>query len=192
MNHLAHLYLSQSNVDLLIGNFIADQVKGKAIYTFSEGIQKGIHMHRDIDSFTDNHQLVLQGKSRLYEKYHKYSAVIIDMLYDHILAVNWTNYSPISLPLFAKNCYLFLEAQQAQFPNQSQRILHYMKKGDWLSSYAEKEGIQKALSGLDYRAKFDSNMKESVNDLYEDWEQFESEFTAFFKELVEHCQRNYL
>ncbi len=185
MNHLAHLYLSQTDLDLLVGNFIADQVKGKALKNYSEGVQKGIEMHRAIDTFTDQHPLVLQSKQRLYAKHHKYAAVIVDMFFDHLLAKNWTDYSPLKLELFSKNVYRLLNARQAEMPERSQRILFYMSKGDWLTNYREKKGIERALQGLASRAKFESKMGESVADLYKDWDAYEAEFKAFFKELYE-------
>lgn len=189
MNHLAHLYLSQTNSDLLVGNFIADQVKGKALKSYSEGVQKGIEMHRAIDTFTDQHPKVLQSKARLYAKYHKYAAVIIDMFFDHLLAKKWYVYSPLKLELFAQNVYRLLKGREVEMPERSQRILFYMSKGDWLSNYRHKEGLQTALSGLDRRARFPSKMAQSVDDLYQNWEDFESDFNKFFPDLVAFSAR---
>ncbi|MEQ8909931.1 MAG: ACP phosphodiesterase [Vicingaceae bacterium] len=189
MNHLAHLYLSQTEVELLIGNFIADQVKGKAFHNFSEGIQKGIEMHRAIDTFTDEHRVVQKSKQRLYPTYHKYAAVIVDMYFDHFLAKAWSDYSPIKLETFASNVYRLLLARQHEMPERSQRILYYMSQGDWLSHYADKEGLRTALSGLDRRAKFPSRMANSVEDLYQHWEEFEGEFKQFFPELIAFAAR---
>ena len=42
MNFLAHVYLSEDNFSLAIGNLIADRVKGKDLTNFSPMIQKGI------------------------------------------------------------------------------------------------------------------------------------------------------
>ena len=55
MNYLAHVYLSGANEALIIDNFIADHVKGKAYLDYSKTIQKGILLHRKIDHFTDQH-----------------------------------------------------------------------------------------------------------------------------------------
>jgi acyl carrier protein phosphodiesterase len=65
MNFLAHIYLSGDSEDLLIGNFIADFVKGKQYEQFVGSIQKGIFLHRQIDYFTDTHALVRQSTKRL-------------------------------------------------------------------------------------------------------------------------------
>ena len=40
MNFLAHLYLSDNKDDIMIGNFIADHVKGKEMFIYNEAIQK--------------------------------------------------------------------------------------------------------------------------------------------------------
>lgn len=184
MNHLAHLYLSQTDIDLMVGNFIADRVKGKDFREFSAGIQKGIEMHRAIDTFTDEHPVVLQSKKRLFPTYHKYAAVIVDMYYDHFLAKNWQDYSPIPLKLFAQNTYTILQARVAEMPPASQRILQYMSSGDWLTNYATEAGMKRALSGLAARAKFESKMELATEDLFRDYSLYEAEFTSFFKELV--------
>ena len=73
MNFLSHLHLSGDSEGLIIGNYIADSVKGSAYNMFSNEIQKGILLHRKIDTFTDNHPTVEQSKKRLREKYKKYS-----------------------------------------------------------------------------------------------------------------------
>ena len=68
MNFLSHLYLSGESEGLLIGNFIADSLKGSAFNTFSPEIQKGILLHRKIDTYTDSHPIVDESKKRLREK----------------------------------------------------------------------------------------------------------------------------
>jgi acyl carrier protein phosphodiesterase len=185
MNHLAHLFLSQHDVDLLVGNFIADHVKGKKILNYTQNVQRGIRMHRAIDDFTDSHPIVQESKERLYENYHKYAPVIVDMFYDHILAKNWKNYSPITLKSFSHACYKTLASMQADFPETSQRFLFYMEKGDWLSSYATFDGIGQALAGLSRRATFKSKMEISVVDLERDFMLYEAEFERFFPLLHE-------
>ena len=42
MNYLAHIYLSNDNKEITIGNFIADGIKGKKYTEFPKEIQKGI------------------------------------------------------------------------------------------------------------------------------------------------------
>ena len=55
MNYLAHSYLSYQKTDLIIGNFIADSIRGNRFDGLTDGIIKGITLHRKIDVFTDSH-----------------------------------------------------------------------------------------------------------------------------------------
>ena len=93
MNFLAHLYLSGDDKEIMLGNLIADSVKGNAILDFNEGVQEGIRLHRRIDHFTDEHPIVQRSKERLRPKYHKFAGVVTDMFYDHFLARDWDHYS---------------------------------------------------------------------------------------------------
>jgi len=188
LNYLAHLYLSQSNTDLMVGNYIADHVKGRDYLTYPEGIQKGIKMHREIDTFTDTHAIPQRGKDRLYNKYGKYSAVLIDMFYDHVLAREWSDYSPIALSTFSRSAYKVLKAQQHLFPPASSRTLDWMSRGDWLSGYATVEGIGRALSGISQRARFDNNMDTSVDALIEFYPEYKAEFAEFLPLMIKHLR----
>ena len=51
MNFLAHIFLSGNDEEVMIGNFIADAVKGRDYLGYSDGIVKGILLHRRIDAF---------------------------------------------------------------------------------------------------------------------------------------------
>jgi acyl carrier protein phosphodiesterase len=42
MNFLSHLYLAGDSEALIIGNYIADSVKGNALLNYTPEIQKGI------------------------------------------------------------------------------------------------------------------------------------------------------
>lgn len=93
MNYLAHIYLSGEDDQLKIGNFIADSVKGRKFIGFPHQVKNGIILHRAIDTYTDSHPVVKKSVHRLFPVYSHYSAVIVDILYDHFLAANWHEYS---------------------------------------------------------------------------------------------------
>src|SRR5690606_12351008 len=118
MNFLAHLYLSGNDESIMVGNFIADVVKGKkALGLFEEPVKRGIELHRVIDFFTDNHPVVTQSKDRLRLKYRHYAGVIVDMVYDHCLARNWNSYTTEPLPVFAARAYGILQQHTAILPD---------------------------------------------------------------------------
>lgn len=186
MNYLAHLYLSGNSEGLIIGNFIADAVKGSQLQQYSTEIREGIFLHRKIDSFTDRHKIVRQSKYRLMPEYHKYSAVIVDVFYDHFLAANWEKYSNVSLRCFCDSAYALLKEKCRLFPLKSKQFLLYLAENDILFNYKSIDGIRKALSGLSYRARFHSNMHVAHHDLLKDYDLYRMEFEIFFDDLAKN------
>jgi acyl carrier protein phosphodiesterase len=188
MNFLAHLYLSGDSEEIMIGNFIADGLKGGHHYQYSDGIMEGIALHRKIDEFTDHHPIVSASKDRLRPKYAKYSSVIIDIFYDHYLAANWHHYSSTPLNQYADFVYGLMNKNIELMPPLVVQFLPYMISGNWLFNYANFEGIGKVLNGMSRRAKFNSHMEESIDDLKKDYHLYEAEFLAFFPQLVAHVE----
>ena len=186
MNFLSHLYLSGNSEGIIIGNFIADAVKGKEYEKFSSDIQNGILIHRKIDSFTDAHPIVEKSKKRLREKYRKYAGVIVDIYYDHCLAKNWKTYSSIELEEYEKFIYLLVEKHKLILPYNSQRFAQYMVKYNILTAYSEIQGIERVLKGMANRATFESKMEEAIHELQENYSLFEEEFNLFFPELQQY------
>jgi acyl carrier protein phosphodiesterase len=189
MNFLAHLYLSGDNKKILTGNFIGDFVKGKkALEKFDPEIVTGIELHRAIDEFTDTHEIVAQSKNRLRPKYRHYSGVIVDVFYDHFLAVNWNHYHEVSLPEYADQAYSIITSFNAILPEEVKTMLPYMINGNWLVNYAKTDGIDRALTGMSRRTPYISKMDEAVIELEQHYDAFKKEFDEFFPELSLYCK----
>lgn len=189
MNFLAHIYLSGSNELMQIGGLMADGIRGKDYLLFPEDIQKGIVLHRAIDTFTDAHPIFRTSKHRLHENYGHYSGIIVDVFYDHFLAKNWHKYSDEKLEDFAQNFYATLEKNHLILTLKTQNMLPYLKRGNWLYNYQFIDEIERTLSQMDHRTKHKSNMGKAVKELKQFYSEFESEFTLFFDELMEFCSK---
>jgi len=187
MNFLAHLYLSGDNEEIIVGNFIADHVKGNNSFKFSKGIQNGILLHREIDTYTDSHPIFLQSKSRLAGKYRKYAGVIVDMFYDHFLSANWELYSEQSLEEFTSQIHDVIIKRYPILPHKSQQFIAYMNKFNWLKGYGTIGGLSRALKGMATRTPFESKMEYAVEDLTNNYELFKKEFQDFFPEVIEYA-----
>ena len=109
MNFLAHIYLSFDDKEITLGNFFADHIRGNKFKHLPDRIQKGILLHREIDTFTDSHPTVRQSSKRLHKNYSHYSRVIVDIYYDHFLAKNWSDYSDTPLEDYVEDFYDLLE-----------------------------------------------------------------------------------
>jgi acyl carrier protein phosphodiesterase len=184
MNFLAHIYLSGNNDLVTIGNFIADGIKGKDYKKYQDDIQTGILLHRQIDTYTDANKTVRKSTKRLHEKYGHYSGVIVDILYDHFLSKNWSKYSDVQLDKYVDNFYDSLETHYNILPLRIQKMMPFMMADNWLLSYASIEGISRVLDGVNRRTKNRSGMDEAVIELEEFYNEFETEFTDFFEELI--------
>ena len=184
MNFLAHLYLSQNNTNIMIGNFIADHIRGNNYKDFPIEIQQGIFLHREIDTFTDAHPIVRKSKRRLHERYKHYDGVIIDIFYDHFLAKNWADYSAIPLDVYTQSIYNLFEEKAPELPVKSQQFIKYMIEYNILYNYQFEEGIEKVLNGMNHRTKGKSQMNLAIEDLKILNKELEQDFTLFFKDLI--------
>jgi acyl carrier protein phosphodiesterase len=190
MNFLAHLYLAgyaaiaPAYADHLLGQFIADSVPGRQLEQYLLEVQRGIKMHRAIDTFTDQHPVVRRSTARLREAgAGKYAGVVADVFYDHFLAHNFKEFSAESLPDFTRRVYAVLASRQAEFPAPVQRFFPYLVQQNWLLGYAEIAGIARALQGLSRRASPGSGMETAAEELRHNYAAYEADFRAFFPEL---------
>lgn len=192
MNFLAHIYLSGSSDLIKIGNFIADGVRGNQYLTFDSQIQKGIVLHRAIDTFTDAHPLFRKCTKRLHSHYHHYSGVIVDVFFDHFLAKNWNLHSKESLEDFVQNFYISLTTYEMHLTEKAKMMQPYMIEQNWLLNYRSIDGIEKILTQMDRRTKNVSMMRNSVTELNLYYSEFEQDFTHFFAELKEYSSKKLL
>lgn len=187
MNFLGHLLVSGDDPLVITGNFMADAVKGRDLSGHSEGIQRGIRLHRRIDTFTDQHALTLQGRERLRAHCGKFAGVALDIFYDHCIASAWSEAEP--LHAFARRMYVLLDAHTQLMPERTRRMLPYMTRGDWLTSYATLEGIGAALSGLARRVPNGTPLIGAERVLAAHRDAYVAECSAFLRELRIHLSR---
>ncbi len=186
MNFLGHLYLSGDDPLVTVGNFMADAVKGRDLSRFDPRIEQGIRLHRAIDSFTDAHPLQRQGRERAHPHAGRYASVVMDLYYDHLLAVNWQHFHPEPLPAFARRMYALLAQHQHLMPERAQHMLPYMTQGDWLTSYATITGIGRALAGLARRVPQGAPMVGAEMVLQENLAEYTAEFKDFLSAITDH------
>jgi acyl carrier protein phosphodiesterase len=185
MNYLAHLFLSGDNEHLMIGNFIADHIKGNKISKYSLEIKKGIELHRNIDYYTDHHPEFIKTRERLHENQHKYAGVVADIFYDHFLAVHWRKYADISISNFTNFCYGVLLKNYTLLPSRSKRILPFLMMQNWLVNYKTFDGLNRSFELMARRVKYKSNIHDAVDDLKKDYEAYNEEFLKFFPDMLE-------
>ena len=148
MNYLAHAYLSFNDPDILMGNMISDFVKGKKKFDYPADIQKGIMLHRYIDTFTDTHEATKEAKEIFRPYYRLYSGAFVDLVYDHFLATDTTEFTESSLFDFTQQVYSTLDKQVQYMPERFALMFPYMKEHNWLFNYRTRWGTEKSLGGV--------------------------------------------
>lgn len=189
MNYLAHSFLSFNHTEIMVGNFIADSVPGNHFEHFTQPIIQGIKLHRKIDAYTDQHPIYLSSKHRFSAQFDKYSGVLMDIFYDHFLAKNFHLYSPQSLETFSQSVYSDLAHYLPIMPEHAKRFYEYMTKHHILFHYSNTNHIETVLTHLSHRIRNRVELQQAMPLFKEQYEEIESEFFAFFDDLVEYCKK---
>lgn len=189
MNHLAHCLLSFGDADTLIGNFIGDYVKGRGWQAYPPGIQRGIRLHRAIDAFTDRHPMVEQSVHRVRPFAGRWSPPVVDVLYDHLLALHWAEYVPQPFDLFAEEVYTQLTQGAEYLPPILQERLPYMVEGRFLHGYCSREGLDWVLARFSQRLPAGLDIDGLSGFFFDHLAAFEADFTAFFPHLWREAHR---
>jgi acyl carrier protein phosphodiesterase len=181
MNLLAHAWLSFHQPELLVGNMIADYVKGKQILTYSPAIQQGIKLHRAIDAFTDAHPATAQAKLFFKPAYRLYASAFADVVYDHFLA-NDTRIFPSSqhLDAFAQETYATLNRHLNLLPPRFAAMVPYMASQNWLFHYHSIWGMQKSFGGLVRRSAHLQSEAAAVEVMQQHYDALQECYTGFF------------
>ena len=187
MNYLAHLYLAEDSDESLLGNLLGDFVKGRLEDQYSSEIIKGIKTHRKVDAYTDSNQNFLACKKLLRPDRRRFAGIIVDMSFDHYLAKNWADYSDIQLSEFTNKVYGLLLNREPTLPEKLRKRLPFMVKDDWLGSYKNLDTIGHALNAISKRlSRFEKakHIKDGLDDIKANYNEFEENFREFFPDLI--------
>nr|WP_155206308.1 acyl carrier protein phosphodiesterase [Xanthovirga aplysinae] len=174
----------------MLGNFLGDFVKRRDFSNYSEKIVEGIELHHQIDRFTDQHHIVSRSKQRLRPSFRHYSSVIVDIFYDHFLALHWHKFSDLPLQLFTDQVYQLMQDYFVLLPSRTQYMLPYMVKDNWLLNYSKMQGIERVFDGMARRSSFKSGMEKAPLALQAGYREYEKEFMEFFPHLIDFVREN--
>ena len=153
MNFLAHSYLSFSE-EQLVGNMIADFVKNRDVARLPESIQKGIKLHRAIDTFTDAHPLIHEAKAPFRPLVRLYSGAFVDVAFDYFLANDTAENSQREWQEHSRRVYAVLRRYEEFLPEVFKKVLDKMQQDDWLYNYRNEWGIEYSFRNVVNKAQF--------------------------------------
>ena len=183
MNHLAHLYLSSDKEEEMVGQFIADAVKGNDFNLYSPDIRQGILLHRWVDSFTDTHDLVKELRAEYRPKLGLYSGVLIDLVFDYFLAKDFQIHSGIELEEFQQFTFSVLNKHEDHFPEKMKKYFFHMKDKEFMMKYAHTVEMADIVRQMGRRIPR-GELLIAAGDFFEDYVEMASAyFPTFFEEL---------
>lgn len=184
VNFLAHTYLAGGSDHAIVGSLMGDFVKGPLNGRYGTEITRALALHRRIDVYTDAHHIVRQSRHRVSSARRRFAGILVDMFYDHFLALHWDEYSDMPLERFTARIYSALREHYAMLPERLQAIAPRMAAADWLGSYRYVEAIGLALDRMGQRLKRGNPLLRSTEELLAHYDAFHADFRTFFPDVV--------
>jgi len=192
VNFLAHLHLAAPHPDAIVGNAIADLIRGPDLSLLPPAIQAGVRTHRKIDAFTDSHRVVNRSIARISGRWGWFSGIVMDIYYDHVLATEWPRYCAEPYRDFADRMYDVLEAAKPHVNAEGRHFLEMFRATDRLGQYATPAGIADTLARVSERIakripKRALPLEEAMPELTALHGELRDDFGAFYPELQRYA-----
>lgn len=182
MNHLLHLYLVGPHPGARLGALFGDYIKGTPAPDLPAGIRSGILHHRRLDSFAETTPSFRRSKKRLTPALRHCRGILVDIAYDHFLALNWDAYHHQPLGEFAASIYRLLQKNRDLLPERLQTNLPRMLATDWLVALRDIDHIDGVLKRLAKRLSRPTLLGDGKYELLRHRHGLEADFTAFMEE----------
>jgi acyl carrier protein phosphodiesterase len=185
MNFLAHLCLANGDSSLMLGGMIGDFVRGRRVLKIYPGpIREGIVLHRYIDHCTDHSPVVKKLRRVFPREFRRYSGIIIDVAFDHELALNWWRYMPGSLERFDVEVRDLLHDNRHLVPEGVDQFMQYADLHGLFTSYREEDVTLFCLAGMGTRL----TRPNPLHRVAEVWPELAPQFKLAFQEFFPQIQ----
>ena len=186
MNYLAHIHLAKLSNTSMVGNFLGDFVKGSEFSYLDKEHQRGIKLHRSIDSFTDQHKNVRSLREHFPKELRRMSGVVIDIHFDHLLCEHWQRFETESLEHLLDRFYSklanFDSPVEGRFEMVKQGLIEYR----WLSDYQAISSCERAYFQIEKRLKGKVIFAKAASEFVQDNKAlFSTQFLSFYPQLIQ-------
>lgn len=187
MNYLGHLVVSRDlPPGTRVGNVLGDFYKGPP-ERIPEPLREGVVLHRKIDIYTDRHPAFLASMARVEPRLSRLAGIMVDMYYDHFLALEWADWTGHPLEEDVHAFYLDLDAFEAYWTPELRSVRPWLVGKDWLCSYRDTAHLDRSFRGLSARLKVPGNrLHEGLAPLLTDYEGFRNDFRDFLPDCLAH------
>ncbi|GAB4198027.1 MAG: ACP phosphodiesterase [Phycisphaeraceae bacterium] len=161
MNFLAHLHLAEPTPASYIGNLLPDLTSGPTDPELHPEVLAGVLTHRRVDAFTDAHPVFARTRARLTPLAGRFSGILVDLFYDHVLARYWHRYHRVPLTTFIAQAHQALSARPGLMPTGMWPIIARMIRQNWLGCYDTDEGLTTIVGMMS--ARFSQRLQRPVD-----------------------------
>lgn len=179
MNFLAHAFLAGDDPALIVGGVVGDWIKGPLPGPLPPDLAHGVALHRAIDSHAETHPAFRASRARISPARRRYSGVVVDILYDHLLANRWHQFHPQALEDYCARVYRLIDERLPDIPPAAHPALKRMAAEDWLSSYRHLDGIADVLARMSRYARQPNPLRHAEQEYLADPAGFAADFTAW-------------
>ena len=187
MNLLAHAYLGFDDPELIAGQVAGDFVKGRDLSDYPEAIAHGIRMHRNLDAWTDRHPVFRRSCERFPRARRRVAGIVVDLVYDHSLARQWSFFCHTDLVEYAGFLYSNLEASEPDLPDRMKRFIRRSPQVGLFEGYRETEGLERAIRFVASRMKRSELFDGVLEEVGELLPQLDTDFAEFFPAAIRHA-----
>lgn len=193
MNFLAHLHLARLADSSLLGNLMADFVRGNPHDSWPDAVAAGIMLHRRVDVMTDALSEVRTARSYFRTETYRVSPIALDVIWDHFLSRHWDKIVPeMSLPGFLRQARAEIGPHLAATPERFQNLNRYLWSDRWMEKYAEASYLQNVLAGMASRRPRLVALAECYQDFIDNYQSFEAIFWQFYPQMMAKARQQSL
>ncbi len=190
MNLLAHLHAGDRLSPVAAaGNLVADFCRKSNCPEYRAGIE----FHKKIDAFTDSHPVVLEARQLFPGELRRFSAVILDLVFDYCLSRSWEQWH------HANSRSDFIESRLEKILQVSDRLptgaasmIFSMQQSKLLHRYAELEGVEFSMRRIVARRPKFAPMLGAISLLETQYHLVDETFQKFYPELLIYLRQFYL
>ncbi|USH01895.1 ACP phosphodiesterase [Grimontia kaedaensis] len=156
MNYLAHLHIAKHCNSQLMGNLMADFVRGKPDGKFLPETTKAIYLHRFVDRFIDSHEAIKPCRALFPKHLYRFSAIALDMFWDHALVHHWDAFNDVRFDEFVAraetDCRTATQQEPNPLPERYLFLSDKMWREGWIPSYEDINTLPFALKRMSARS----------------------------------------
>ncbi|MDX1625075.1 MAG: ACP phosphodiesterase [Wenzhouxiangellaceae bacterium] len=189
MNHLAHLVLAGPETGDRLGALLGDHLKGSSILErLPPDVARGVRLHRAIDRWSDTDPAVTGLVRDLQPPWRRYAPIMLDVLFDHVLARNWDRHGPAPLDEFADGVDAMLIRHDAMLPPRLRRFAAWARATRLWTRYGERAVIEEIFARLAARHGRPSPLADGIRLLDRYGDRIEQAFETLFPRLREKAR----